>query len=166
MLAPVLALALVSQVAADGLTIDPNLPRDLTTWRWTAHQGKAALGWGRLNDQNQFVAVSPRPRLPLYPEAEPSPIEGVPAFAVNGVVSDKLDGGGLILRASDPDTAEAAKQAFFETSSTEGRLKPLFLPLKIGPDWSVIGLYAIAASLFVLSGVMLLRSRQRPYPRE
>jgi len=166
MLAKILALALVSQVAADGLTIDPNIPGDLTTWRWTAFDGKAALGWGKINAEGRFTPVSPRPEVPLYPvEAEAAPIEGVPFYAVNGVVANKLDDKGLTIRASDPQTADLAKQALYDGEGMEGKLKPLFPPLSIGPDWTEIGLYGVAAGLFVLSGVIFVRSIIHRPPR-
>jgi len=161
-----LALVLLSQVAADGLTIDPGIPPDLTTWRWTVHDGKAALGWGRLNGEGRFSPVSPRPPLPLYPESEAvsAPIEGVPAYAINGVASSKLDDGALILRASDPATASEAKQAFEQGRGFEGPLNRL-CPLKLGPDLKQIALWGLAGGFFA-SALWLAVSRRRPHPLE
>lgn len=170
MLAHALALILVAQVAADGLTIDPGVPNDLVTWRWTVHDGKAALGWGRIGDNGRFVAISPAPELPCYPESTPkakpapkvAPIADMPSFAVNGVEAEKMDGKGLTLRASDRATAEQARNALYESDMgepVEGIKLPKFCPT-IGPDLSEFALYAIAFGLFGVAGVVFLRSLQ------
>lgn len=170
MLAHAFALILVAQVAADGLTIDPGVPNDLVTWRWTVHNGKAALGWGRIGDNGRFVAISPAPELPCYPESTPKPkptpdvkpIADIPEFAINGVEAAKMDGKGLTLRASDPATASQARNALYESDMGEpiDSIKlPKFCP-SIGPDLSELGLYALAFGLFGVAGVIFVRSLQ------
>lgn len=167
MMAKMVALVLLSQIAADGLTVDRGIPRDLETWRWTLHAGRAVLGWGKINEAGFFVPTFPRPEWPLFPGSEIKPVEGVPLYAVNGVTSQKLPGSGLTLQASDPETAEEAKQALQQLNSASGASKgPLFPPLKLGPDWAEIGLLAVGASMFALSGAILLQSIIRRPPRE
>lgn len=222
MFASILALALVGQIAADGFTINPAIPPDLVTWRWTQHDGKAALGWGRLNDAGLFVAVQPAPEVPCYPASKPklnapddkpawrlaryadelclawgtidgsgrivtsrprpelpllpanaydnpytrvevlskpmppggsasASIGGLPNYATNGVVAEKIDGQGLTLRASDEATAEHARNVLYESTAGDpaGRIKLPKLAPKIAPYAVAFGLFGVAGVIFV-----------------
>lgn len=161
---------LIGQIAPDGLTIDPGVSRDLVTWRWTISDGKAALGWGRISDEGRFVAIQPAPEPPIYPASKPKPEPepekqssgdlhgGMPEYATNGVVAEKIDGRGLTLRASDRATAEWAKDTLYEAEAggqPEGLKLPWLAP-KIVPDLSEIALYALAVGLFAIAGVVVV----------
>lgn len=165
MFASILALAIVAQIAPDGLTINPNIPNDLVTWRWTQHDGKAALGWGRLNDAGLFVAVQPAPEAPCYPASKAKPnaaseptIGDLPKYATNGVEAEKIDGQGLTLRASDKATAEHARDVLYESTAGDpaGRIKIPKLAPKITPDLADLAPYAVAFGLFGVAGVVFV----------
>ena len=190
------AAVLIAQVAADGKRIDGDIPDSLVTWRWTTHQDRAVLGWGRINANGNFVPVSPHPPWPLYrpqvdqtgekpptsgpvgaekppsaaidPNDDHSPIPSkqdgptigaLPAFAVNGVVTEKIASDGVTLRASDPATAAEGRRILTETKVDAEKKAPddsaIKIPtptVQIGPDFEKLGLYGLAVALACFAG--------------
>ena len=206
MLALAAAVLITAQITGDGKSVDRKIPDDLVTWRWLTYQDRAVLGWGRIDAKGLFVPVNPHPPWPLFERPADEPVDrlaaekpptaeidraddhsptskrdgptigALPAFAVNGVVTERIASDGVTLRASDPETAREGRRILMETKAVDAvekkppdancpedpaKIKIPTPTVQVGPDFEKLGLSALPAVLAVFAG-WIYRSSSPP----